>query len=187
MEGYDWMTRLLTAGLLLAISAIATADDKIRLTISGGHETDPRDHGRPVVLVANALGVTPEVFRKAFSGVTPAGRGQEPSRELANRNKRVLLDALSQYGVTNDLLDGVSDYYRLPPGPGNVWRNIPAVAYVTLGGGAPVITIENACAGYTSPPEISVPGHPEIRLKATVAFGRDLKTNGSVAAITVQP
>ena len=29
-----------------------------------------------------------------------------------------------------------------------------------------------------------IPGHPEIVLKARLAFGRDLKTNGSVASIT---
>ena len=53
--------------------ATSQADDHLTLVFSGGTDTDPRDRGRPVVLVANGLGVTPEVFRDAFSGVHPAG------------------------------------------------------------------------------------------------------------------
>src|SRR5437868_3846849 len=46
------------------------------VTFSGGHEIGANDYGRPVVLMAAALGVEPDVFREAFSGVTPArGRG----------------------------------------------------------------------------------------------------------------
>ena len=55
--------------------AVARADEmKVPLTFSGGLDTDPQDHGRPVVLVAAGLGVKPEVFREAFRGVTPARR-----------------------------------------------------------------------------------------------------------------
>ena len=55
----------------------------------GGYETDPRDKGRPVVLIASALGVKPEVFRDAFSKVKPARNGQ-PTPEHARANKQVL-------------------------------------------------------------------------------------------------
>src|SRR5688500_17958881 len=48
----------------------------VTVTISGGHQTDARDNGRPVVLIAAALGVPTEVFRTALSGVTPAENGQ---------------------------------------------------------------------------------------------------------------
>ncbi len=71
------------------ISAVAKAvETKIPVTFSGGHETDPKDHGRPVVLVAAALNVKPEVFRKAFSGVTPAlGAGRQVKRRVAIKKR----------------------------------------------------------------------------------------------------
>lgn len=59
----------------------------VPVTFTGGHETDPKDRGRPVVLVAAGLGVKPEVFREAFSGVTPS-RGGPPSPALARRTSR---------------------------------------------------------------------------------------------------
>src|SRR5438874_10510075 len=86
------------------------AETKIPVTFSGGHETDPKDHGRPVVLIAAALNVKPEVFRKAFSGVTPA-RGRGPTGEEARRNKEALMKVLEPYKVTNDRIHEVSGYY----------------------------------------------------------------------------
>jgi hypothetical protein len=56
----------------------ASATRTVRVTITGGYATDPRDNGRPVRLVAGALGVPPDVFREAFSHVTPAPGGEEP-------------------------------------------------------------------------------------------------------------
>ena len=47
----------------------------VTVTIASGLETDPVDNGRPVVLIAAALGVPTEVFREAFSGVTPSTDG----------------------------------------------------------------------------------------------------------------
>ena len=61
----------------------------------GGYETNPVDRGRPVALIAAALGVETEVFRQAFSGVTPA-HGRGPSEAEAQVNKKVLLDALGK-------------------------------------------------------------------------------------------
>ena len=43
---------------LTTVAALAeVTDSKVAVTFSGGHDTDPKDHGRPVVLVAAALGV----------------------------------------------------------------------------------------------------------------------------------
>jgi len=47
------------------------------VALSGGRDTDCRDGGRPVALVAGGLGVKSEVFREAFRGVTPGA--QRPS------------------------------------------------------------------------------------------------------------
>jgi hypothetical protein len=63
-------------------------------------------------LIAAGLSVRPEVFREAFSGVTPA-RGRGPTREEARKNKAALLKVLAPQGVTNERLDEVSDYYAL--------------------------------------------------------------------------
>src|SRR6059058_3191920 len=80
----------------------APGDRQVPVTFTGGFDTDPRDHGRPVILVASALGVTADVFRDALSHVTPAADGRAPEPEQVRKNKRALLDALSKYGVTND-------------------------------------------------------------------------------------
>ena len=67
------------------------------VVISGGFNTDPQDHGRPVVLIAAALGVPTEVFREAFRGVTPAGLDSGPTSEKAQQNKAALLKVLAPY------------------------------------------------------------------------------------------
>jgi hypothetical protein len=178
---------LLSTTLAFTLVAAVAADDKIKLTITGGHETDPRDHGRPVVLVANGLGVTPEVFRDAFSRVTPAHGEGGPSRELAQRNKSVLMAALGKYGINNDLLDRVSNFYRYQPQKGGLWSNTTATAYATVKDGAVTsIVVSNAGAGYSSAPTVTIPDHPEIKLKAAIAYGKELQKNGSISAITIE-
>jgi hypothetical protein len=72
--------------VVIAHSMIYAAETTMPVKFSGGHETDRRDGGRPVVLVAAGLGVKPEVFRDAFSNVRPAKNGK-PSGEEARRNK----------------------------------------------------------------------------------------------------
>lgn len=61
---------------------------RMPVVFSGGHETVGVDHGRPVVLIAAALGVKDEVFREAFSHVHPAddigARHQRRDRESGN-------------------------------------------------------------------------------------------------------
>src|SRR6478609_8855844 len=82
------LTGSLAVELIAGCATSAYAEEsKIPLTFSGGHETDPKDHGRPVVLVAGALGVKPEVFRDAFSRVHPSPAGIPPSGERQRENK----------------------------------------------------------------------------------------------------
>jgi hypothetical protein len=175
---------LLTVAAAFAVQARAAGEEKIPLVITGGHETDPRDRGRPVALVAGALGVSQDVFRKAFSQVRPAPAGTRPEPEQVRRNKEVLLGALRPYGVTNEELDRVSDYYRYVPGRGKLWPVKAVDGYALFKDGAfDSIVITDPGSGYNAPPNVSVPGHPELILKATLAFGRDLKKNGSIATI----
>src|SRR5437879_4504223 len=94
----------LWAGHRLVIAGQSNASNhskdtrQVDVAFTGGHETDPRDGGRPVVLVAAALKVPADVFPKAFSGVTPAAGGRQPSREQVRRNKEALLRVLAPYG-----------------------------------------------------------------------------------------
>ena len=161
--------------LVLSISALAQADSgsavSLPVTISGGHETDPIDHGRPVVLVAGGLGVTPEVFREAFS--------------RAQQNKTVLLGALAKYGITNQKLDAVSNAYRYKPGSGQLWPVKPAVIMAYVKNGA-VISYEviDGGAGYSSQPVLSVPGVRSGPVSVSLSFGQNLSSNGSITSVT---
>jgi hypothetical protein len=172
--------------LAAPVAVIKPGETVAAVTFNGGHETDPRDGGRPVVLIAAALNVPSDVFRKAFSGVTPAAGGEEPQPEQVRRNKQALLKVLGPYGITNDQLDTVSNYYRYSGSRGQMWRNTPATATATVRDGAVVaITITNPGSGYSSAPTISVPGTREFNAAVTLAFGTDFKKNGSIAGITV--
>jgi len=174
-----------------AIRAAASGTDDVKLgqvaiTFNGGFETDPRDGGRPVVLVAGALKVAPEVFREAFSGVTPAAGGRQPEAGQVRRNKDALLRVLAPYGVTNDRLDEVSDYYRYQPGRGDLWRHSPARAVATVRDGVVSgFTILDPGSGYSSPPKVSVAGMADVKAEVKLAFGADFKRNGSVQAIVM--
>ena len=182
-------------GLMCAIACLATlsvampatisnaAETKIPITLSGGHETDPKDHGRPVVLVAAGLGVKPEVFRKAFSGVTPA-RGRGPTGEEARRNKQALMKVLGPFKVTNERLDEVSNYYRYRPQEGEMWPTTPAKAYAVVEEGKiKKVVVTDPGSGYSSPPKATVKGFEKVRLEAKVKFVTDLKKNGGIESI----
>ena len=160
---------------------------RVPVTFSGGHETVPVDHGRPVVLIAAALGVKDEVFRDAFSRVHPAGPGSGgPTHEEAQANKKVLMDALGKFGITNERLDTVSNFYRYPPGRGNLWKTQPATANALVKNGAVIsYEITGGGYGYTTPPTVSVPGVAGAMAKVELAYGKDFETNGTVSAITV--
>lgn len=161
---------------------------RVPVTFSGGHETDPRDRGRPVILIGSALGVTAEIFRDAFSGVHPVGPGKGgPSREEAQANKKVLMDKLGKYGITNERLDEVSNFYRYPPGSRELWKNTPAIANALVKDGAVTgFEIVSGGAGYTSPPTVTVPGISGVTAKVELAFGKKFETNGSVSAIKLE-
>ncbi|MEA3212580.1 MAG: hypothetical protein QOE70_5637 [Chthoniobacter sp.] len=175
---------LLTAGL--AQAQVAKDVTRVPVVFSGGHETEGVDRGRPVILIAAALGVKPEVFREAFSHVHPAGPGSGgPTDAEARQNKKALMDALGKYGITNDRLDTVSNYYRYPPGRGGLWTHKEATADALIKGSAIVgYEVTNGGSGYSSAPTVSVPGHPEATAQVELTFGKNLETNGAVAALT---
>jgi hypothetical protein len=182
-------------GLLCCVGGAARAEPKqlpegvtrVPVVFSGGHETERVDHGRPVVLIAAALGVKPEVFREAFSHVHPAGPGSGgPTDAEARKNKAALMQALGPYGVTDERLNAVSNFYRYPPGRGNVWRNTPATANALVKDGVVIgYEITAGGAGYTTPPTVSVPNITGAMAKVEISFGKEMETNGAVSAITV--
>jgi hypothetical protein len=184
----------LTAGFFLAASALAAiraADGdnvtRVPVVFAGGYDTDSRDHGRPVNLVAGALGVPPEVFREAFSHVHPAGPDSGgPTREEARANKAALMAVLGKYGITNDRLDEVSNRYRYVRSHGEMWPTKAAVANALVVNG--VVTgyeIISGGYGYTTPPTVSVPNVKGEAPKVEISFGSDFEKNGSVSAISI--
>ena len=90
-------TTLLGLGAICLAASVVSARAKaeeLPLIFSGGHDIGKNDYGRPVVLIAAALGVKPDEFRQAFSGVTPA-RGGPPSGAEARKNKEALMKVLA--------------------------------------------------------------------------------------------
>lgn len=178
---------VVVAVLMAVCSAPAQPTDALRVpvVISGGHETDSRDQGRPVVLVAGGLGVPPEIFRDAFSRVHPVVPGSYPDQGRAQQNKSVLLSALGKYGITNEKLDLVSDYYRYQPGIGQLWPTKSAVITAFVQNGMVTsFEISDGGSGYSSQPSISVPGVKCGQVKANFCFGQDLRKNGSISSLT---
>lgn len=185
----------IAAFTILAASHASAADapdngaTKVPVVFSEGHETDGRDHGRPVNLVAGALGVAPEVFRDAFSRVHPAGPGSGgPTAEEARANKAALMSVLGKYGITNDRLDEASNYYRYVRSRGEMWPTTPAVANALVKNG--VVTgfeVVSGGSGYTTPPTVSVPNMKGVNAKVELSFSKDFKANGAVSAITLAP
>lgn len=161
---------------------------KIPITLTGGHDTDPRDHGRPVILIAAALKVPADVFRETFTHVKPAGPGQEPDPEQVRKNKAALMHGLGPYGVTDERLNEVSNFYRYNRRKQDLWRHTSAEGYATVRKGViTAVTLTNPGAGYSSGPIIQVPGFNDARFKVTLSFGPDLPTNGAIKEIAVVP
>src|SRR5262245_40619239 len=124
------------------------SEQKVEVSFSGGHEIGKQDFGRPVPLIAAALGVKPDVFRKAFSGVTPA-KGRGPSGDEARKNKAALMKVLQPHGVTNDRLDEVSNYYRYQPQSNRLWPTTAAKAHAIVEDGKiKRIVVTNPGSGY---------------------------------------
>jgi len=167
----------------LESTRVDTSSSEYQVVISGGYETDPRDNGRPVVLIASMLGVTPTVFREAFSHVQPTTAGTQPQEGQVRQNKAALLTALSPYGVTNDYLDTVSNYYRYNRSAGETWPQHPAVIKAVVSNG--VVTgfnIIDAGSGYTSTPAITVVGS-DVSATGALSFTNNFVTNGSITQI----
>ena len=179
---------LVVSALLLTAcggTAGAASDRRVTLVFTGGHQTHPVDHGRPVVLVAAGLGVPPAVFRAAFSRVRPAAAGTEPEGAQVSANKQVLLAALSSYGVTNEALDRVSNHYRYVGSAGQLWPVVSARGYAVIRGARVLrVVLTAGGSGYTSKPTVTVPG-VRSRLTPTLAFGTNLTTNGRVTNVAV--
>lgn len=169
----------------VATAPLAPGVTRVAVVFSGGHDTDPRDGGRPVVLVANGLGVAPEVFREAFSHVRPARTGNEPEPAQVQQNKSALLNALGRYGINNDRIDTVSNYYRYVRSRNELWTHTPAVANALIKSGVLVgFEVVRHGSGYTSSPSVSVPDVRTGSITVKLAFGKNLATNGSIASIT---
>jgi len=178
--------RLLLVFLLLAMPCFAD-DTKVPLIFSGGHETDGRDRGRPVILIASALKVPPEVFRETFTHVHPAPPGQNgPTDAEARANKKALMDGLGKYGVTDERLNEVSNRYRYRRDRGEMWPTHDAAGYATVSNG--VVTgfvITDGGFGYSSPPTVSVKEMPGVQTAATLSFSTDFEKNGAVASVAL--
>ncbi|MDQ2800142.1 MAG: hypothetical protein M3Y13_10920 [Armatimonadota bacterium] len=179
------------AFVLLAASALpgqAQAVSRVAVVFSGGHETDPQDRGRPVALIAAALGVPPQVFRDTFRSVRPAPAGVAPDRQRTQGNKAVLLAALGPYGVTNERLDAVSDHYRYQRSRGEHWPSTPATAYALVKRGQVIgLVITNGGSGYSSPPRVSVPGFSSVSPTVQLSWSKDFDKNGAVLALALPP
>lgn len=159
---------------------------KIPVTFTEGHEIGKNDYGRPVVLMAAALGVKPEEFRQAFSGVRPA-RGRGPTGEEQRRNKEALMRVLAPLGVTNERMDEVANYYRFRPQEGELWPTSDAEAYaVVKEGRIERILVTEAGSGYSSAPKATVKGFETTRLRVTLEFSKNFATNGGVAAVEAE-
>lgn len=180
------MKKLVVLFLCLNVFCSYAQNEKFKVVFSGGYETDPRDDGRPVVLIANALGVTPEVFRHAFSLMPASQAGNEPEEAYVKKKKASLLSVLAPYGITNDSLDRVSDYYRYADVKGQVWKRKPAKALaIVTNGKVTGIKLLDGGNGYTSAPVITVT-NSEVKIKATIAFSKDFKKNGRVDSLRVE-
>ena len=161
-------------------SAACNADEKkVPVRFSSGHQIGTKDFGRPIVLIAAALGVKPEVFREAFSGVTPA-QGRGPMRDEVRKNKAALLKVLEQHGREQRASRRVFGLLRLSARAGEVWPTTAAKAEaIVVDGQIRRIVITDPGSGYCSSPDVKVEGFSEAEFKATLALGKDLKKKGA--------
>jgi hypothetical protein len=163
-----------------------SADRVVPVTLTGGFEIGANDYGRPVPLYASMLGVTPDVFRRAFSGVHPDA-AHDPTSARQQDNKTALMSVLAAYHVSNDQLDRVANYYRFNSAAGQTWpdRQARAEAVVTNGTVTSIRVLDGG-AGYTAAPSVVIEGLPSVTAVAHVVFTTDFATNGHIAAITLR-
>jgi len=177
---------ILVCGREMAKPNQTRADEtKIPVTFSGGHDLGKNDYGRPINLMAAGLGVKPDEFRQAFSGVRPA-HGRGPTSEEARRNKEALMKVLGPLKVTNERMDEVANYYRFRPQNGELWPTKDAEAYaIVVDGVVKKIVVTNPGSGYNTPPKAVVKGYEKIHFAAKVKYDKDLKKNGGVEAVEI--
>jgi hypothetical protein len=176
---------LATLSVTMPANISSASETKVPVTFSSGHEIAKNDYGRPITLMAAALGVKPDEFRKAFSGVTPA-HGRGPTGAEARRNKEALMKVLKPLGVTNERMDEVADYYRFRPQNGERWPTKPAVAYAIVDGGKiKKFVVTDPGSGYCTPPQVTVKGFEKVPLEAKLKLVTDLKKNGGIESIEV--
>lgn len=177
---------LLVPLFAMSCSRTPTSPQQYPVKFTGGHEIGKNDFGRPVPLIAAALGVEPDVFREAFSGVTPA-HGRGPTGDEARKNKAALMRVLAPHGITNERLDQVSDYYRYRPQNGELWRTTEAEAHAIVENGeVKQIVITNPGSGYSSPPTATIPSLNNQQLEVILGFSKDFKKNGAVSKIELE-
>jgi hypothetical protein len=186
-----WFSHLLASLLTISLAIMARTaraeETKVPVTFSGGHELNKNDYGRPINLMAAGLGVKPDEFRKAFSGVTPA-RGRGPTGDEQRRNKQALMKVLAPLKVTNERMDEVANYYRFRPQKGELWPTKPAEAYAVVDGGKiKEIVVTKPGSGYNTPPEATVEGFKNVRLEAKVKYDTNLKKNGGIDSLEIVP
>jgi hypothetical protein len=190
-----WTLRMVAAALALFGASISRGQSgrgaqisRVPVVFSGGHETDPQDRGRPVVLIAAALGVPTDVFREAFRHVRPAPAGSEPDPRQVRNNKAALMAALERYGVTNKRFDRVSNYYRYVRSRGELWTTKAATGYALVESRKITsFVVTDGGSGYSSPPTVTVPNVDGATVKVELSFSKRFEKNGSVAAITLLP
>lgn len=112
------MTIRVNMALALKIMALLVGL-AVPFSVTYAQASQDGDHGRPVEKVAKDLGVTLEQFREAFKKVTPAPRGELPTKAQREANRKVLSETL---GVSPEKLDEVMDKYR-PEGKTHGTRN----------------------------------------------------------------
>lgn len=181
ISAFVWMSDITAEGPV----DLGDGRSKVPVVFEGGYETKPVDHGRPVILIASALGVEEQVFRDAFSNVNPAPGGTIPGQHRVMDNKKILMDALGPHGITNERLDSVSNYYRYSKGWGQMWKHRPAKAYAIVENGRVTdFEIVDGGAGYSSLPKISIKGVASMDSKIELSYGRDFESNGSIISIS---
>jgi hypothetical protein len=109
----------------------------------------------------------------------------EPNPIQVKLNKDALLDVLGPYGVTNDYLDEVSNYYRYNHSAGETWPQTPATAEIIMTDGVVTgVEITNPGSGYTSIPVITIL-NSDVTATATISFTTDFSSNGSITSIVL--
>jgi hypothetical protein len=188
------LKRRYTAHLSICFATISVAtiamtaraeETKVPVAFTGGHELAKNDFGRPINLMAAGLGVKPDEFRKAFSGVTPA-RGRGPTGEEQRRNKEALMKVLGPLKVTNERMDEVANYYRFRPQKGELWPTKPAEAYAIIAGGKiKEIVVTEPGSGFNTPPKATIDGFKNTRLESKIKYDKDLKKNGGIESVEI--